>query len=75
MNSKHLAPLAVLLLLLCAREAAAQPTCTVNYDISYPCHLPIGDIIFVGRVVSLTDMRPDEQGNSRQAHEHFISGY
>lgn len=74
MIAKRLAPLGVFLLLLCARSVAAQPTCFVNYDISYPCVFPTADIIFVGRVVSVTDMNPDDAGKSRQVEVNQLNG-
>jgi hypothetical protein len=66
MNSKPLALLYVVLLLLCAREAAAQPTCIINYDLSYPCHDLNAGLIFVGRVVALTAISQDAKGNISQ---------
>jgi hypothetical protein len=74
MITKRLAPLYVLLLLLCARSVAAQPTCFVNYDLSYPCVFPTADIIFVGRVVSVTDMNPDAAGKSQQVEVNRLYG-
>jgi len=66
MNSKPLALLYVVLLLLCAREATAQPTCFTNYDLSYPCQDLNAGLIFVGRVVALTAISQDAKGNISQ---------
>ncbi len=65
MISKPFALLYVLLL-LAPPSPAPQPTCFINYDLSYPCIALYADIIFVGRVISLTAISQDAQGNISQ---------
>src|ERR1044072_5763889 len=55
-----------LLLLISTRETVVQPTCAINYNLSYFCIALYADIIFVGRVVSLTAISEDAQGNISQ---------
>ncbi|HKP37928.1 MAG TPA: carboxypeptidase-like regulatory domain-containing protein [Pyrinomonadaceae bacterium] len=52
MNVKLFVPLCVVL--LCMAEVAAQPTCFASYGISPDCPNIDGDVVFLGRVVSLT---------------------
>jgi len=74
MIQKRFVLLYILLVLLCAREASAQPTCFVNYPLWYPCVFSKADAIFVGHVVSLIDLSPDERGQKRQVKVDRIYG-
>jgi hypothetical protein len=51
-NANLLASLCILL--LCTAETAAQPTCFVSYRISPDCPRIDGDVVLLGRVLSLT---------------------
>ena len=70
-------PIALLyvLLLLSAKETTPQPTCFINYDLSSPCTALYADIIFVGRVVSLTSISEDGQGKVSQTEVDSLRGY
>lgn len=56
MNTKRLAPLwAFALLLLFAQGTRAQPTCFFTHRLSHDCPDTSGALVFLGRVVSLTE--------------------
>lgn len=69
-NAKLIASSCVLL--LCAVEASAQPTCFVSYRISPACPLIDGDVVLLGRVLSLTTV--NRQTGDR-AESKVLSGY
>lgn len=71
MSAKLLPPLFALLL-LSAVEVVAQPTCFVSSRVSPDCPLFTGDVVFLGRAVSLlhADVRTGELAESK-----VLTGY
>lgn len=74
MNAKRLAPLCavVLLLLFCAAETRAQPTCFVTRVLSADCPDTSGDLVFVGRVVSL---KTTDEKTGVETETDALNGY